>query len=333
MSFKETSSSSGIALVAVMVALMLLSAIALGLATSVQTEARIDAAAWDGLQAEELARSGQEFASFLAVRGLRKTPDFLAGLPFEAIAPGFHYRAQVPGGAVDIYFEADNGKLDLNRTPPEVLTNFFTLWTGDFTKAQLITAAIEDWRDSDNDVRPNGAEAAAYTGLGYTPRNGSLGIADAPLIRGLRTVDFQVQASQENGTVGIRQSLDSFLTSAGAGAINANFAPELILRSVPGLNESQVEAILSGRSERPFDDANDLQTRIGLAPNAPAWQYLSLARGPDAVSSIARLKSSGITRLERRVTYSFNVVNIFTGIPESRYALGRVQRGTSGSFF
>jgi len=326
--------TKGIALIAVMAALMLLSAIALGLATSIQTEARIDSADWDGLQAEELARSGQEFAAFLEARGLKKTPDFMAGLPFEAVTPGFHYRAQLTTGAVDMSFEADNGKLDLTSAPPEVLTNFFTLWTGDFTKAQLITAAIEDWRDPDNDVRPNGAEIATYAPLGYAPRNSALGLADAPMIRGLGAADFTLKASQQNGRVGIRNGLDSFLTTAGTGSvINANFAPELILRSVPGLSEAQVEAIIAGRTDHPFEDANDFQARAGVAPNAPVWRYLSLARGASAISSVAHLKSSGLSRSERRVMFNFNSYSIVTGLPETRFALGRIQRGANVSSF
>jgi type II secretory pathway component PulK len=236
----------------------------------------------------------------------------------------------VTSGTVDMYFEADNGKLDLTSAPPEVLTNFFTLWTGDFAKAQLITAAIEDWRDSDNDVRPNGAEIAAYAPLGYGPRNSAFGLADAPLIRGLGSGDFELKALQQNGRVGIRDGLDSFITASAAGSLlNANFAPELILLSVPGLSEGQVDAILTARKERPFDDPNDFQTRVGLAPNAPVWKYLSLARNPSAISSIAHLKSSAVSRSERRVTFGFNAYSIATGLPETRYALGRIQRGAN----
>src|SRR5579883_2106702 len=61
----EMKRNAGIALIAVMAALMVLSTIALGLAASVQTEARVEAADWDQLQGEQLARSGQEFASYL----------------------------------------------------------------------------------------------------------------------------------------------------------------------------------------------------------------------------------------------------------------------------
>jgi type II secretory pathway component PulK len=309
-----------------MAVLLILSAIALGLAASVQSEARIDAADWDGIQAEQLARSGQEFAAFLEARGLRKTPDFMAGLPFEAVTPGFHYRAQLPSGTVEIYFEADSGKLDLSNAPPEVLTNFFASWSGDFTNAQLITAAIEDWRDPDNDVRANGAEAPYYAPLNYAPRNGVLGQADAPLIRGLSINDFQLKPSQQNGAAVLRSSLDVYVTAAGSGGqINPNFAPELVLRSVPGLNESQTETILLRRADRLFDDPNDFQSRTGLI-NSPALRYFTLFRNTPAISAIAALKSGGITRSERRVTYNFMGFNMSTGILESKFALGRVQR-------
>jgi general secretion pathway protein K len=318
--------SSGIALIAVMAALMVLSAIALGLAASVQTEARIDSADWDGLQAEELARSGQEFASFLEARGLRKTPDFMAGLPFEAVIPGFHYRAQAPSGVVDIYFEADSGKLDLTSAPAELLSNFFTLWTGDFAKAQVITDAIQDWRDPDNEPHPNGGEAAYYAPIGYGPRNGILGLADGPLIRGLDFDDFRLKPSQKNAAA-LREGLDAYITSAGrASWINPNFASELVLRSVPGLNEGEVAAILSLRADRPFEDDNDFRSRLGISSNSQALLYLNLSRGAAAVSSISRLRRGDLTRSERRVMYSFSAFNPATGIFEANAALGRLQR-------
>jgi hypothetical protein len=263
------------------------------------------------------------------MRGLRKTSDFLAGLPFDAVVPGYHYRAQLPPGVVDMYFEADNGKLDLSAAPEEVLINFFTLWTGDVTKAQQITAAIEDWRDSDNDVRTNGAEAAAYAPLNYAPRNGQLGIADAPLVRGLGLDDFQWKASRENGAAVLRESLDQYITSAGAGStINPNFAPELLLRAVPGLSDSQVSTILSTRVERPFEDMNDLRSRIGLSPDSAVLRYLAVARNAPTVSSIARLKSAGVRRSERHVMFTFSALNLFNGLMETKSSLGRVQRGT-----
>ena len=319
--------SSGIALIAVMAALMILSAIALGLAASVQSEARIDAADWDGIQAEELARSGQEFAAFLEARGLRKTTDFMAGLPFDAVTPGVHYRAQLRTGAVDMYFEDDSGKIDLSSAPSEILTNFFSLWTGDATRGQLISAAIEDWRDDDNDTRANGAESDYYAPLNYAARNTALGVADAPLIRGLSMNDFQLRPTRQDGAPILRPGLEAYTTVKGVGrTLNPNFAPLLVLRSIPGLNESQIEAILSDRADHLFDDLKDLQSRTGIPSTSPAIPYFTFSRSIPAVSSVAKLKSGAITRSERRVTYTVANFNYNLDQLQPKSVLGRVQR-------
>jgi hypothetical protein len=141
--------------------------------------------------------------------------------------------------------------------------------------------------------------------------------------------DFQWKASRENGAPLLRESLDQYITSAGAGStINPNFAPELLLRAVPRLNDSQVSAILSARVERPFEDMNDLQSRIGLSPDSSVLRYLAVARNSQAVSSIARLKSAGVRRSERHVMFSFSALNLFNGLTEAKWSLGRLQRNT-----
>lgn len=316
--------TSGFALITVMIAVLVLSAVAVGLAMSVQTEARIQRTNFDAVQAEQLAQSGQEFAAFLTARGLTGAPDFLAGLPFEVVDRGFHYRAQTPSGSVDIYFEADNGKLNLNVAPPEVMRNFFALWTGDRPRAELMTAAIEDWRDADSDVRPNGAEAVSYAPLGFSPRNGQIGIADLPLIRGLDMTDFTLSAISNATQTTIRPSIDSYFTAAGTGAaINANFAPELILRAIPGIDDSFAAAIVAARRERLFENANDLQARSGLGPDSPAWPYLTFSRIAPATRTVARVNSNGLMRSERRVAYAFTVTNFLTGGLDTASAIGR----------
>jgi general secretion pathway protein K len=320
---------SGIALIAVLVGLMVLSAVAFGLAVSVQTEAQTEAADFEALQAEELAKSGQEFASFLEARGLTRGPDFLAGLPIEGLTPGFHYRAQLQSGVIDIYFESDNGKIDLSTAPSEVLTNFFSLWTGDIVQAENISAAIEDWRDVDNDVRPNGAEAAFYAPFNVAPRNAALGIADAPLIRGIRPDDFQLKFLQSARDGRLRGSLEAYVAFGNVGPINPNFAPELVLRSVPGLSEANVSSILALRNDRVFNNPEDFLSRIGLRTDSPAWRYLSFARNAPATTTIAKLKSNGITRSVRRVSFAFGGVNPLSGIVETKYAIGRIERNTS----
>jgi hypothetical protein len=326
-------SCAGVALLAVMLALVVLSAVAVTLAVSVQTEARVDNADFDGLQAEELTRSGQEIAVFLQARGLTTNRDLLAGLPFEAVVLGFHYRFPATTGTVDIYFEADNGKINPGTAPPELVNNFFALWTGDLVKAQTITESIADWSDADNDAHPNGAEAPYYSSLNIGPRNAAMGISDLHFIRGMTPNDFHPKLIHTEEKNEVRPSIDSYLTDAPTGnVINVNFAPEFILRAIPGLSASDVATLVSFRRDRPFEDMNAVQSRSGISRESPAWRYLSVARNAPAVFTVARLSKTGLERSERRIVYSFNQLNFTSGFVELKSALGRIERNVFPDF-
>lgn len=328
---------SGIALIAVMVALMVLSAIAAALAVSIQTEARIEGADFESLQAEQLARAGQEFAAFLEGRGAaiipQPPPGALAGLPFESVVPGFHYRIRVDNGSIDIYYESDNGRINPSTAPPELVNSFFGLWTGDLSQAQIIADSIADWADLDEETRPNGAESGFYAGLGLLPRNGALGIADLPLVRGLTAGEFHIKLNRMESEAAIRQSLDAYLTDAPTGpVINVNFAPELVLQAIPGLSASHVRAITSLRRDRPFVDMNAVQALTGLNPDAQAWRYLTVSRNQPAILTIARLNGNQLVRSERRITYSFTGLNLISGAVEPKSILGRIEKNVFPGF-
>jgi hypothetical protein len=322
------------ALVAVMAALIVLSAVAVTMAVSIQTEAQSGIADFEALQAEELARSGQEIALFLQTRGLTTSPDFMAGLPFEAVKPGFHYRSRTTVGQIDIYFESDNGRIDPRAAPPELLQNFFTLWTGDAAKARIITESIADWSDPDDDPRPNGAETSFYAGLNVAPRNAPLGAADLPFVRGLSLIDFQPGlATAGSDDIQVRLGIHTYLTeAAGGGPINVNFAPELILRAIPGLSRSQAALLAAARRSGPFEDMNALQAQIGLNSESPAWRFITLSRTAPAVLTVARMNSTRTVRSERRVMYAFTAMNLVSGRLEPNLALGRIEKNVFPDF-
>jgi DNA uptake protein ComE-like DNA-binding protein/Tfp pilus assembly protein PilV len=325
--------NSGMALVAVMVALIVLSAMAASMAVSIQTEARTESAEFDALQAQELARSGQEIATFLQNRGITSNLDLMAGLPFEAVIPGFHYRARTTAGTIDIYFESDNGKINPSAAAPELTRNFFAAWTGDFATAQVVADSLGDWSDPDDEVRQNGAEAGFYSSLNVLPRNAALGIADLAFIRGITARDLRSQVTGLGPETKIRQGVDGYLTAAsGDGAININFAPELVLQAIPGLDAAKVGAIVSSRRGEPFKDMNAVQARTGITPESQAWRYLTVSRNSPAVLSVAKLNSSGLMRSERYINYVYMAFNYLSGAVESKSALGKIERNVFPDF-
>lgn len=74
---------------------------------------------------------------------------------------------------IEIQITDERGKLNINDADEITLTNLFAGNGLDEEYAEYLAAAVADWRDPDEVVRPNGAEDAAYdsAGLGIGPGN------------------------------------------------------------------------------------------------------------------------------------------------------------------
>src|SRR5205085_11095924 len=59
----------------------------------------------------------------------------------------------------------EGGKLDINAAKPEVLEKLFMNLGMPFQYAHELVAAIEDWRDRDDEPRLGGAESSYYAML------------------------------------------------------------------------------------------------------------------------------------------------------------------------
>jgi type II secretory pathway component PulK len=92
-----------------------------------------------------------------------------------------------------------------------------------------LAGALLDWRDADDDARPNGAEADWYREHRRPlPRNAPLASAgELRLVRGFEGI-----------------ALDHF-TTRGDGRINPAIAPHFLVRALPGVDEAVVAAIES----------------------------------------------------------------------------------------
>lgn len=159
----RASSESGIALVAVLGFLAVISVVAIGVAmlsrgtmyAAARHGDRVAAqAAIDGAVAEAIYE-------LVSARGVR--PRVLTG-PIE-----------VKSGAYDVIVRVrpEAAKIDLNAADPVLLAGLFRAAGADADTADHIGDAIADWRDADDLVHLNGAEAPEYAaaGLDYGPSN------------------------------------------------------------------------------------------------------------------------------------------------------------------
>ncbi len=156
----------GIALVAVLWALVLLAVIAATVLSESRTQSRLARNFLDAAQAEALADGGV----YRAMEGLAR-PNAAGGWRVD----GTVYAWARPEGEVRIRIEDEGGKIDLNRANGRLLGNLFLAAGLEPGRAEALAAAVQDFRDADDTRRPDGAEDSDYAGAGLPH-----GAKDAP---------------------------------------------------------------------------------------------------------------------------------------------------------
>lgn len=147
----------GIALVLVLWLLILV---------TVTTGAYAMMARMDQLEANQLLSGTQ--ARLWAEAGLNLTAIALRDPSDETrmIADGRAYEQQIEGVQIEVRALDERGKLDINMADELTLTTLFTNHGLEPADAELLAAAVLDWRDSDEVERVNGAELDAYQAAG-----------------------------------------------------------------------------------------------------------------------------------------------------------------------
>lgn len=157
-------SQRGIALVLVLWVLLLLTIIT----GSFALMAKMDRLEAHSLLSGTQARLSAEAAINLAVLALRDPDD-----ETRMLADGRIYETQIDGVLLEVSATDERGKVDINATDELTLATLFTGHGMELQDAELLAAAVMDWRDEDELERVNGAEEDAYlaAGLEMGPAN------------------------------------------------------------------------------------------------------------------------------------------------------------------
>nr|MBF0222999.1 general secretion pathway protein GspK [Desulfobulbaceae bacterium] len=173
----------GFALVVVIVVMLMASFLASELIMLVRTELKISHNIKARAAGHFLAEAGISLGLF-RVLGQRPIDVPAIGLEedWENFYEGYEYDVYIPSGKVTYYVANENGKIDLNRSSPELLRLFLESFLGEDQEEQIddILASLLDWRDSDDlyrDIGGRGAESETYGELEdpYIARNGPIG--------------------------------------------------------------------------------------------------------------------------------------------------------------
>jgi general secretion pathway protein K len=164
MSLNSKPRDQGLALIAVLWIIALLTILATTAVTLSLTHRRSTESYLQSLQADSMADS----AIRLALIALMAPPD--RGPPWPI---GQSRTVSVFDSSVEVTLERETGRIDLNTADPDLLFAFFAANGWPESQAHAMVARITDWKDADDDTGLGGAESPEYraAGLSYGPRN------------------------------------------------------------------------------------------------------------------------------------------------------------------
>lgn len=199
---------------------------------------------------------------------------------------GRSYTFDFDDAGIEVKITDESGKIDLNAANAQTLDLLFQSLGIDAMESVQLADAILDWRDADDLVMPNGAEAPEYeaAGLPYGP-------ADAPF----------TTVSELQQVLGMNYDLFKAIEPAvtvytGQASPNAAFAPLESLRAIPGMTEDLARLLIEQRHAwHP--------TLGGAPPLLPDGTPLMVQGGTGtySIESRATLANGAWTRLQATV--------------------------------
>lgn len=226
----RTTGQRGIALVAVLWGLAILSIIAAAFLADTRSQGTIARNLMENAKAQSLADAGV----YRAIAGILSIDPAIAWR-----ADGTAYQLSLGEGEVLITITDEGGKVDLNRAQDRLLRGLFEGFGMPENDAAALIDAIRDFADRDDDRRPAGAEDGDYIAAGL-----EWGAKDAPF-EAVEELQQVLGMSRP-----LYDRLSPFLTVySGRAQVNPVVAPREVLMAMPGLGEEQVDALLARRAE------------------------------------------------------------------------------------
>ena len=159
----------GSALVVAVVGVAIFSLVALEILDTSRSTVRLLRA--EGDRAKLAAAVDAGLALVIYQLGLK---DPLARQPVD----GRPRRTVFDGVNLMITVEDARGRIPINKVGPGVERQLFQAAGVQEPQLSVLVDSLEDWKDADDDPRPNGAEAPYYKAFGIRPRNGPLRTVD-----------------------------------------------------------------------------------------------------------------------------------------------------------
>jgi general secretion pathway protein K len=229
----------GFALILVLWIAALRAVIAASLVSSGRTATRLAHNLAENAKAEALADGAVQRAA-LGLLSVHADQAWHAG--------GGPYQLTYGEGEVRVSIADEDGKIDLNAAPPELLAGLLRELGLDADQAEAMADRIVDFRDPDQEPRPQGAEERQYIAAGRPT-----GAQDRP---------FDTE-SELLGVLGMtpdlyRRMRPYVTVFSGAEAVDPLHASRVVLAAIPGMTEQLIEAYAqAGPDDDPLASVTD----------------------------------------------------------------------------
>lgn len=208
------------------------------------------------LQAAALVYSGVELAAYRLSEKPKQRPS--AG----------HFTFRQGSAAIGVAFSAENGRIDLNFAPKEIIAGLFTALGADDQDARYFADRVVAWRTPLAANAPD-SEAAIYQSAGksYRPRHGRFqSVDEIALVVGMPS-SF------------VARALPYLTVYSGQQGINVLCAPPTVLAALPGMTPDRLQMLIAARENAPAPDDPAYQSQIQSQLGALA-SYTSLQPSP-----------------------------------------------------
>lgn len=220
--------TEGFVLIAVLSVLALLSGIVVALLLLTRSAIDTAALASRDLEADAMIQSGISLAGYQ-----------LLVLKLPAMRTNGQ-QIRLDQGVVSLSVTSDAGRIDINAASKDLLDTAYRVSGLKAMTPEIFAARVMDWRDVDDEVGEDGAEAAGYAaaGLDYAPRNGPFrSVEDLRWVMGVSAADLGV----------LRDLLTIYNPR---GRLDVFSAPGPIIAALPGVDEDIAKEVLNVRSIR-----------------------------------------------------------------------------------
>lgn len=227
--YSDARRQRGIALIVVLWILVLLTIVVGTYAVLARTESLQSRFLLDTTRARYAAEAGIHRAAYEMRNGDMET---------RWVPDGRFYTIRFGAAEVEISITDESGKIDLNSSDAETLSNLFMSRGMEETEAWHLGDAIEDWRDEDDLPRLYGAELAEYESAGYPygPANQPFGsVGELQQVIGM---------SWE-----LYRELEPMLTVHSNGRINPAFASADVLAANPEISAEDAAIFVEERRQ------------------------------------------------------------------------------------